>query len=137
MIGGAGYDQLSGGQQGVLLYGGGGRDILRGGGGADLFDYRSIADSAVGASDRVFDFTFGQDRIGLADIDADTGRDGDQTFTFIGQEAFSAAGQLRAIYRGSTEWLIQGDVNGDGLADFEIIVTASGPGQFGAADFLL
>jgi Ca2+-binding RTX toxin-like protein len=138
LIGGAGGDRLVGGGAGDRLTGGGGADTLRGGAGGDTFRYFATSDSAVGSADRIEDFSFGSDLIHLGAIDADVATAGDQAFAFIGGEAFGGvAGQLRAEQRGASEWLIHGDVNGDGTADFELLVTAVNSGSFGAGDFVL
>ena len=70
--------------------------------------------------DQIVDFNRAQrDRIDLSTIDADTdGTAGNQKFTFIGTQAFNGVdGELRCSGR-----IIQGDVNGDRVADFEIKV---------------
>ena len=65
------------------------------------------------------------------DIDADTTSGGNQKFHFIkGQQFHDEAGELR--FSGRT---LQGDVNGDGKADFEIKVF--GIGSLLAGDFNL
>ena len=112
---------------------------LRGGGGADIFVYRSAAESAVGGEDRILDFTGGSDLIDLSAIDADSGAGGDQAFHFIGSDAFSgSAGELRASFdAGSGLWAISGDADGDGGADFLILVTTTGPDPIAGGDFSL
>jgi hypothetical protein len=79
--------------------------------------------------DRIEDLQSG-DIIDLSDIDANQNVAGNQAFTFVGDAAFSnVAGELRA-----TANLVQGDVNGDGIADFQInltqLETAPGAGFF-------
>jgi hypothetical protein len=70
-------------------------------------------------------------------VDANSAAAGDQAFTFIGAAAFSnTAGQLRATQQGGS-WLIEGDTNGDGVADLSILVTRTGGTGFASADFLL
>jgi hypothetical protein len=69
-----------------------------------------------------------------SNIDAKTGVDGNQKFAFIGTDGFSGEkGELRYKDLGA-EVIVQGDVNGDGKADFEILVKA---GKLDAGDFLL
>ncbi|HEY0629002.1 MAG TPA: RTX toxin, partial [Sphingomicrobium sp.] len=81
-----------------------------GGAGNDIFQFLT-----TDAIDRIMDFAAG-DKIDLSGIDADVILDGDQGFAFIGGEDFGGvAGQLR--YEGG---FVQGDTNGDGLADFSI-----------------
>jgi uncharacterized delta-60 repeat protein len=123
---------LDGGNGNDTLEGGGSRDLLTGGAGADVFVYIAVTDSVIGNSrDLIQDFTRSQgDRIDLRGLDANTLLDGVQGFAFIGGAAFSAAGQLRV-----TGTLLSGDVDGDGIADFEIRVL--GEPSLQAGDFLL
>ncbi|MDP5327496.1 MAG: hypothetical protein NWQ69_09255, partial [Paracoccaceae bacterium] len=59
------------------------------------------------------------DKIDLSAIDANENIEEDQAFSFIGQSAFSAAGQLRITQSGSSA-ILEGDTDGDGTADFSI-----------------
>jgi hypothetical protein len=136
LFGGAGNDILIGGAGNDLLRGGRGADQLTGGGGADTFQFRSVLDSPATQSgrDSILDFASG-DVIDLAAIDANTKIDGDQAFTFIGSEAFSgSAGQLRATGSGNS-WLVEADVDGDGVADLQIVVNTSDGHLPAANDF--
>jgi Ca2+-binding RTX toxin-like protein len=140
IVGGAGDDQLYGlGGQDTLL-GGLGADVLRGGFGRDIYRYESVAESTAGSVDRIVDFSAGgeADRIDLAALDADGRLDGNQSFRFIGVNAgFSeSAGELRAVQTGN-RWFIEGDVNGDGVADLIIEVTKAPGHIFSAGDFVL
>lgn len=138
LYGGAGNDTLKGDAGNDRLEGGAGADKLYGGAGADTFVFLSVKDSTVAASgrDTIFDFSQKEgDRINLKVIDADTTLANDQAFTFIGNKAFSKdAGELRYVKTGGVTY-IQGDVNGDGKADFMIGVDASI--NFTKADFIL
>jgi Ca2+-binding RTX toxin-like protein len=121
--GGAGNDLLDGRGGDDVLIGGLGKDQLAGRAGSDTFVFGSVADSGVGtAADRIMDFTRGVDKIDLRGIDANSGTAGDDAFTFIGANSFSkTAGELRyASTSGGT--VLSGDVNGDGVADFEILL---------------
>jgi hypothetical protein len=65
------------------------------------------------------------DLIDFSGIDADAVASGDQAFTWIGASAFSStAGELRQVV-GSGDVRIEGDVDGDGVADFAISVIAT------------
>ncbi|MET0743207.1 MAG: hypothetical protein ABWY78_07540 [Microvirga sp.] len=123
--GGAGFDLLRGDAGGDRLYGAAGADRLFGGSGADTFVFKSIAQSTIDATGRdvVSDFSRAQgDRIDLSGIDANVLRKGNQAFSFIGQKAFQdRAGELRYEKDGAV-LVVQGDVNGDGNADFSIAV---------------
>jgi hypothetical protein len=80
------------------------------------------------------DFASG-DIINLGNIDAIAGG-GDDAFSFIGGAAFSnVAGQLRSTDNGNGTYTVEGDVDGDGVADFAILVTSAAP--LGAGDFVL
>ena len=118
------------------LIGGGGKDTLTGGAGADTFVVAALGDSGVGAGrDIITDFLSGTDRIQFTGIDANTGAAGDQAFTMINTAAFSnVAGQLRYSVAGSNT-LMEGDVDGNGVADFQLQLT--GNHSFAAADLLL
>jgi hypothetical protein len=91
----------------------------------------------VGAGDTIVDFQNG-DRIDLSAIDANSGAGGNQQFTFIGSGAFSGAGQVRAEYdAGTKQWTVSGDVDGDGEADFEILVARVDSSPIVMTDFIL
>jgi Ca2+-binding RTX toxin-like protein len=131
LFGGAGNDVQDGGTGNDMLDGGLGRDILKGGAGADRFDFNAIAESRRGEQhDTVFFSRSQRDKIDLRTIDADTdGTAGNQAFRFIGGAAFSGVdGQLR--FSGG---LLQGDTNGDRVADFEVRIV----GALVAGDVLL
>ncbi|MGZ8419316.1 MAG: M10 family metallopeptidase C-terminal domain-containing protein, partial [Allosphingosinicella sp.] len=130
-------DTLKGGAQNDLLFGNLGADQLTGGGGADTFRYDSTADSNSASMDQILDFTPGTDRMDLTRIDARTNLAGNQAFTWIGSNAFTGtAGQLRAFQQGG-DWILQGDVDGDGVADLVIALTLQGPTPLSASDFVL
>jgi Ca2+-binding RTX toxin-like protein len=127
LYGGKGGDALTGGAKSDTIYGGLGQDSLRGDhnssdpdDSADRFLYKAAAESTIDAPDTVsWDPTEG-DRIHLRKMDADSTTIGDQKFEFIGTDAFShTAGELRYETSGS-QYLITGDVDGDGDADFAI-----------------
>jgi Ca2+-binding RTX toxin-like protein len=135
IFGDSGADMLRGGDGDDTLTGGTGRDILRGGPGADTFDFNKTAETTVGGQrDRIADFARGEDVIDLSSIDADSGLAGNQAFAFIGASAFSAVGQLR-VTTTSGNTIVAGDTDGDGNADFEILVL--GVTGLTAGDFVL
>ena len=119
-----------------VFAGAGGQDTLTGGAGSDRFVYGNIGQSTLAAPDRITDFSHAQaDHIDLAAIDANTAVTGDQAFSFIGTAAFTHhAGELHYGFAG-TDTVISGDVNGDGTADFSIVLT--GNVALVASDFML
>ncbi len=115
--GGAGVDVLSGDDGDDKISGGLGIDDLSGGAGGDTFVFTQ-RDSLRSGSDLIRDFVSGLDHIDLSAIDADTLTLGDQAFAFIDVAAFGhVAGELRLATVGGVAQL-QGDTNGDGIADF-------------------
>jgi Ca2+-binding RTX toxin-like protein len=136
-FGGTVGDTLTGGAGNDSISGGGGGDALRGGAGNDVFRYNDLSDSNGTTNttrDRILDFASG-DIINLGNIDAIAGG-GDDAFSFIGGAAFSnVAGQLRSADNGNGTYTVEGDVDGDGVADFAILVTSAAP--LGAGDFVL
>lgn len=119
LLGNAGNDLISGGAGIDALVGGKGRDVLYGGADGDDFIFTSVADSRHGAKhhDSIMDFNGGEaDLIDLSQFDANSRVAGLQHFDFIDIQAFDhIAGELRFANH-----LLQGDVNGDGKADFEV-----------------
>ncbi|HQU98203.1 MAG TPA: peroxidase family protein [Nitrosomonas sp.] len=111
-----GNDTLIAGDGNDFLVGGGGADVLTGGNGSDNFRYSAVSESIPGTTkDTISDFQSGVDVIDLFTIDANTGLAGNQAFAFIGNAAFTAAGQVR--YDGG---LFEANVNGVLTADFQI-----------------
>jgi Ca2+-binding RTX toxin-like protein len=119
----AGNDTLFGGAGDDVLNGGSGRDQLTGGVGSDRFAFLLATDTPRGSADRIIDFESGYDVIDLTGIDANRKTAGDEAFTFIGANSFTKkAGELRYSST-SAGTLIAGDTNGDGVADFEVLLT--------------
>jgi Ca2+-binding RTX toxin-like protein len=114
-----------------------GKDELAGNSGNDTFIFNSVAESPAGnARDVIDDFEQGSDVIDLTSIDADvTGGGLSDPFTFIGTTPFdNIAGELRYRFEpGNT--VVEGDVNGDGTADFQIELVSQI--ALTASDFLL
>lgn len=109
VFGGAGEDYLSGGNGKDELTGGQGEDHLEGGGGNDVFIFADVNEMDKGGkADVIEDFEDG-DKIDLS---------GAGSFTYINDQNFNnVAGELRF-----EDGVLEGDVDGDGNADFEIKV---------------
>ena len=139
LTGDGAQNTISGGAGDDRIDGAGGRDTLVGNAGADTFVFSSAAESAAGFANRdtVSDFVDGQDLLDFTAIDANTGTGADDAFNFIGTSTFSGtAGELR--YFTNTTFnltLVQGDINGDGVADVEVVLT--GIHTLSSDDFLL
>lgn len=129
---------IVGGPGNDTLIGHGGGDVLTGGSGADYFVFTALSDSTVAAAGRatITDFSsLAGDKIDLHLIDAVASLAGDQSFNFIGANAFSGApGQLNYVASGRNT-LISADTNGNKVADFSILV--DGVHTFSAPDFIL
>ncbi|MFT3975112.1 MAG: hypothetical protein QM699_17215 [Amaricoccus sp.] len=130
LVGGPGDDRLSGGAGADRLAGGWGTDVLAGGAGRDVFVFADPGHAGTGAArDTIRDFAPG-DRIDLSGMDADPSTRGDQAFHLIDGAFGGEPGELRVV-----AGLIQGDIDGDGRADFGIGL--AGPALPGAGDLLL
>lgn len=127
LFGGNGSDVLEGGSGKDVIYGGNGDDIMRGGTGADRFVFMTAgeASGAPGLVDRITDFETGVDKI---DLRAFMGGG-----SFIGTGPLVAGGGKQVAYDRANAMLL-GDVNGDGVADFQIYL--NGAPVVAAGDFL-
>jgi Ca2+-binding RTX toxin-like protein len=128
LIGDNGDNRLDGGDGNDALSGGAGRDTLVGGRGADKFVFDDPSDSPAGVDNRdTIDFSHADhDRIDLSGIDADTTHNGDQAFHLVAGGNFTrSAGELIQVVDGSGHTIVMGDVNGDGIGDFEIQLTSA------------
>lgn len=124
LTGNSASNRLDGRDGADVLIGSGGADFLTGGTGNDTFRFGALSDSSGAASDQVLDFQSGVDKIDLAGVDADSGASGNQAFSFIGTAAFGAhAGELRLDTSVAGSVAVLGDVNGDGVADFRLLLS--------------
>jgi hypothetical protein len=127
VFGGTGNDTLIGGKGG---------DILWGHQDSDIFKFVKVSEIGKSAAtrDQIMDFSDVEgDQIDLVDIDSKKGP-GNQDFHFIGAQKFHhKAGELHVLNKGAF-FLVEGDINGDGKADFQIEVHSSAPLDKG--DFL-
>lgn len=122
-----GNDLLNGGTGTDAVIGGAGADTLAGGAGDDTFWYFSVSDSGITSvtHDLIVDFAGGAggDVIDLTKIDANSKVAGNDAFKFIGTNVGwrGTAGELRAVWS-TIGQIIEGDVNGDKIADFSIAI---------------
>lgn len=131
--GGNDDDTLFGGLGNDQLQGGNGADSLTGGDGADFFIYYALDESLVSSSDTINDFTLGIDKLALNQLRiAITGGTRVAEFTFLDGGAFTAGGDDELRFAGGK---LQGDVTGDGVADFA--VTLTGVATLSAGDLQL
>ena len=138
MFAGNSADTLKGGAGNDSFYGNRGADTLSGGAGNNTFRYDRVEESTASAKDQILDFNAG-DVIDLSRIDAvSSSPNSNELFSFVGSNAFSnTAGELRAVNISGAAWLIQGDVNGDGIADFELSLTVTDADPITSGDFFL
>lgn len=113
-VGGAGNDTIHTGYAVNNLSGGAGADTF-------VFYNQWHADN-----DRVLDFIPGIDTLKLSPMDAKSGANPNDTFTWIGSQNFHGVkGELHKVQR-TDGWYVEGDRNGDGAADFDIYVGTYG-----------
>ncbi len=135
--GSGGRDTLLGGNGEDLLDGGVGKDTMTGGAARDVFQFRDGDFGATRAlADVITDFSHADaEKINLNLVDANVIAGGNQAFAFIGSGAFTGvAGQLHYAQAAGNTY-VEGDTNGDGLADFVIALT--GLHGLVASDFVL
>jgi parallel beta-helix repeat protein len=122
-----------------IITGGAGHDLMTGGLGRDIFDFNAISETTKIATTRdvITDFKHLTDRFDLSTLDANTKIAGNQVFSFLavkGAAFTGTAGQLHYLASG-TNTIVEGDINGDKIADFQIQLT--GLKTLTAADFIL
>jgi serralysin len=128
LSGGGGNDTLIGGAGNDTLIGGSGVDNLTGGSSGDIFVFLLGDSSATsGQHDRITDFLSGTDHIDLSSIDAIGSSGTLDQFVFIGTSGFGGvAGQLNYYFNSSLGvTVVQGDINGDQVADFAIDISGN------------
>jgi len=138
LLGGNGDDTLFGNDGDDILEGGAGTDVLIGGAGADIYRFHAGDLSRTSSnSDSIFGFSRTEgDRLDFSFMDANPATASHEAFRFIGDAAFGgSAGELRVVANGSG-WLVQGDLDGDRVADFMLNVSTDQVLVPTAADFV-
>jgi serralysin len=140
-----GNDRMVGGEGNDALSGGTGGDYLVGNEGADVFLYSDVEESqnvvVNGANqlDQIVDFTQGQDKIDLSDIDGNDVLDGDQAFTFLadpGNHTGDWSGFVWATANAQSGFAMI-NVSTDGDAEAEMQIYMSHAYTFTPGDFIL
>jgi Ca2+-binding RTX toxin-like protein len=129
---GAASDRVNGMGGDDVIAGGGGGDDLSGGSGADTFVYNAIEDFGDEAVriDGIWDFSSEEgDKIDLRNVTPGE-------FAFVEDQEFSGQGaaELRAVDAGDGYSFVSGDIDGNGSADFYLVVLSTAP--LTSADFM-
>src|SRR5262249_23476468 len=127
ILGGGGSDSITGGR---------GLDTLTGNGGTDTFLYTDTTESSAGSARPITRFPPASDVIDLHLIDAETTNAGKQTFSFIGDAAFSAEGQIRAFQSGA-DTIVQCNTTGASGAEMSLTLASFTATDLVATDFVL
>ncbi len=157
LAGGTGNDAIAGGAGRDVMAGGAGADTFlfksvrdsTGPTGVLVNNWAFLGNNGPDHRDLITDFAHGADRINLSAIDANSKLAGNQAFTFAGGEALAKrigpdgpdfsgrAGELHVVRLGAVSdmTLVEGDTNGDGIADLQILLR--GHTTLTKADFVL
>ena len=137
--GGSQVDTINGGNGNDKIMGLGGADLLTGGAGADQFRYLFTTDAGTGANaDQILDFVSGTDKLDFRTLDADPFTAGRQALTFVGTSAFVNNGiaQVRFADLGA-DLRVEVDLDGNGVADMQMLLVGAGAQVLLGTDFLL
>ena len=131
LSGGAGNDTLFGNANNDVLIGGLGRDTMFGGSGNDTFRFAARTQSPAAAPDIIRDFDdAGNDRIDLSALFG-------PKMSFIGDDAFTARGQVRIQDIAGPDVIVQVNTTGSLAADFAVRLTGTTLASMTASDFVL
>jgi hypothetical protein len=128
LSGGHGDDVIFGGDGNDVLSGGPGRDLLSGGAGRDRFVFTTAEQSHGATADVIRAFNAADDRIDLRAVAGG--------LQFIGADAFSDLGQIRAIQSGA-DTLLRVDVIPDAGAEMMIVLKNFDSALLTDANFIL
>jgi Ca2+-binding RTX toxin-like protein len=138
LYGGNGNDTLDGGAGNDSLQGDAGKDSLTGGSGRDSFIFRSVSESATGATtaDVITDFVRGTDKINLSAIDASTRLSGNNDFIFNGTTKFGTSTQGEIYYKKFSDHTMV-YIDNDNDSSVEMAIRLTGRHNLTASDFVL
>ena len=113
--------------------GGMGRDVMTGGAGGDVFDFNAVNETGKKAATRdvITDFAHGVDKIDLSTIDANGALPKNGVFKFLPGNGTAFTGvngelhwfQLNPKGTANDKTIVEADINGDKVADFQIELT--------------
>ncbi len=138
LYGGTGNDTLRGDSGNDSLQGDAGKDSLTGGSGTDSFIFRSVSESATGATtaDVITDFVSGTDKINLSAIDASTILGGNNAFSFNGTTKFGTSTQGEIYYKKFSDHTMV-YIDNDNDSTIEMAIRLTGLHNLTASDFVL
>jgi len=129
LFGGNGNDTIKGGGGKDVIVGGSGQDILFGQAGRDVFRFLKASDSpSASGADDIRDFVSGEDRLDLS-------RMVNGSFALSLDGNFTGSGPSVITQTSAANTLVIADTDGDGNADFQIVLT--GVTALDAGDFIL
>jgi Ca2+-binding RTX toxin-like protein len=133
-----GNDVLNGRGGNDSLQGDAGKDSLTGGSGRDSFIFRSVSESATGATtaDVITDFVRGTDKINLSAIDASTRLSGNNDFIFNGTTKFGTSTQGEIYYKKFSDHTMV-YIDNDNDSSVEMAIRLTGRHNLTASDFVL
>ncbi len=118
LFGGDDNDTIRGGQGNNLIDGGLGLDRMFSGTDRDVFIWRDVAESPIGAQrDVIYDFASGTDKLNFSGLSADV-------LEFRGTLGFANTGDgsLRIVETVTGTSIVKIDIDGDRVADMEVVL---------------
>jgi Ca2+-binding RTX toxin-like protein len=119
ITGGQGNDWISAGAGDDVIQGGAGRDYLTGGAGADTFYYANVSEFG----DLITDFTSGQDKIYLANLNGLPIAAKDASWSWLGTGNFTGHALELHYYQSGGSTFVAADLDGDKKTDIQLELT--------------
>jgi len=130
---GAGDDMITLGNGNNTVVGGAGADTITAGSGVDIFQYGAVSESNNSTRDIINGFATGQDKIDISGLTM-----GSFNFLGLGGSLTGDSTNTEAnVVADSTHWLLQIDINADGLIDGNDVVIQLDTSSIAAGDFVL